>query len=133
MNKNIKLVVYLAVVLVVVWFGYKWWISSNQVDLQQELTGLEDVEAMVDNEVVYTDEGFSPNMIKVKVGDTVSFVNDSSNEMWVASAQHPTHEVLPEFDQLEEGGDYEYTFTEVGEWKYHNHLNPKDFGSVVVE
>ncbi len=133
MNKNIKLIVYLAVVLVVAWFGYKWWSSSKQVDVQGESAVSESVEAIEENMVVYGEEGFSPNPIKIKVGDTVSFVNDSFREMWVASAKHPTHEVLPGFDQLEEGTDYEYTFTEVGEWKYHDHLNPEYFGSVIVE
>jgi hypothetical protein len=55
--------------------------------------------------------------------------------MWVASAVHPTHQLLPGFDQLAsvaKGGTYEYSFAKVGTWKYHNHMKPTDFGGVVV-
>jgi hypothetical protein len=55
--------------------------------------------------------------------------------MWVASAVHPTHLLLPGFDELKstgKGGTYEYTFVKVGTWQYHNHVNPSDTGSVVV-
>ena len=41
--------------------------------------------------VSYTDAGFSPKDVTVSVGETVRFVNTSSNRMWVASDEHPTH------------------------------------------
>lgn len=85
--------------------------------------------------VTYTDSGFSPNPVTVKVGALVTFVNESSGAMWVASAVHPTHQLLPGFDQLKsvaKGGTYEYAFTKVGTWKYHNHVSPSDTGSVIV-
>lgn len=100
--------------------------------------------------ITYTDNGFSPNPLTVSVGDTVKFVNDSSHDMWVASAQHPTHtaysdttlnEHCPDadntaFDQCEElsnGESWEFTFDKEGEWAYHNHMRSSDFGKVVVE
>ncbi len=85
--------------------------------------------------VAYTDSGFSPASVTVKVGTTVTFVNNSAKQMWVASAVHPTHQLLPGFDQLKsvgKDGTYEYTFEKVGTWKYHNHVGPSDTGSVVV-
>lgn len=85
--------------------------------------------------VTYTDSGFAPDPLTVKIGTTVTFVNESSRGMWVASAVHPTHQLLPGFDQLSsavKGGTYEYMFVKVGTWKYHNHVNPTDTGSVVV-
>lgn len=86
--------------------------------------------------VSYTDAGFAPSPTTVAVGSTVTFTNESSKSMWVASAVHPTHSLLPGFDQLKsvgKGESYEYTFTKVGTWKYHNHVNPGDTGSVVVQ
>lgn len=86
--------------------------------------------------VKYTDSGFNPSQVTISINQTVTFINESSNQMWVASAFHPTHQELPGFDQLKEtgnGGTYQYTFTKVGEWKYHNHLNPKHFGAVIAE
>lgn len=85
--------------------------------------------------VQYTNSGFSPKEITVKVGTIVTFTNQSDGGMWVASAPHPTHSIYPELDQLKsvaKGGTYEFTFTKVGTWKYHNHLKSTDFASVIV-
>ncbi len=85
--------------------------------------------------VAYTDTGFASKTVTVKKGTNVTFSNSSSKGMWVASALHPTHQLLPGFDQLKSvavGGTYEYTFVKVGTWKYHNHVAPADTGTVVV-
>ncbi len=85
--------------------------------------------------VTYADGGFNPKIVTVSVGTTVTFMNDSSGAMWVASDIHPTHQLLPGFDELNsvsKGGSYEYTFVKVGTWTYHNHMNPSVKGTVVV-
>mgnify|MGYP001610676843 CR=1 FL=1 len=85
--------------------------------------------------VSYDAQGFTPKSVTVKVGSTVSWVNKGTGGMWVASALHPTHQLLPGFDQLKSvtnGGTYEYAFVKVGTWKYHNHVAASDFGTVVV-
>lgn len=85
--------------------------------------------------ITYTDSGFGPREVTVKKGSTVAFINESSSVMWVASAPHPQHTIYPEFDQLKsvpKGGSYEFIFTKVGTWKYHNHMKATDFGGVVV-
>ncbi len=85
--------------------------------------------------VQYTEGGFAPNTITVKKGTTVVFTNRSQGGMWVASAAHPTHQLLPGFDQKQSvatSGTYQYAFTVVGTWKYHNHVAPEDTGTVVV-
>lgn len=86
--------------------------------------------------VIYGDAGFSPDQIKVRKGGLVTFVNDSPRPMWVASDSHPTHTDLLGFDQKQgvgQQGNYSYTFTQAGNWKYHNHLNSGDEGMVIVE
>ncbi len=85
--------------------------------------------------VTYTDAGFSPKSVAVKRGTTVTFKNESSGNMWVASGVHPTHRLLPGFDELTgvtKGGTYDYAFVKVGTWQYHNHLKPTDLAIVVV-
>lgn len=85
--------------------------------------------------VSYGASGFAPNTVTVKIGTTVVWTNQSQGGMWVASAVHPTHQLLPGFDQLRSvaiGGTYEYTFVKVGTWKYHNHVQASDTGTVVV-
>lgn len=85
--------------------------------------------------VVYTDNGYQPKSLTIKKGTRVTFRNDSASSMWTASGTHPTHQLLPGFDQKQsvgKGGTYEYTFTSVGTWQYHNHVNPSDVGYIVV-
>jgi plastocyanin len=79
--------------------------------------------------------GYEPQSLTINNGDTVTFVNESDGKMWTASAPHPKHTDYPEFDQktaANNGGTYSFTFTKNGTWKYHNHLNPAQFGSVTV-
>jgi len=111
--------------------------------------------------VTYTNKGFEPKDFTVSVGTTVVWTNESDKQMWVASDPHPSHNALPGFDQqgptgheehdepessllqklgLEgrteaHGGGhavYEYTFSKIGIWGYHNHLSPNDKGKVTV-
>ncbi|TAL49512.1 hypothetical protein EPN83_00340 [Patescibacteria group bacterium] len=86
--------------------------------------------------VTYSDQGFSLSIVTIKVGDRVRFTNESSAGMWIASAPHPTHTIYPQFDQkasVAKGGAYEFTFSKIGDWTYHNHLNPAHKGRVIVK
>ncbi len=86
--------------------------------------------------VEYTNSGFSPASLTVKVGDTVTFVNHSSNQMWVASNPHPIHTDLSGFDEktaVGNGGSYSYTFTTAGTHNYHNHVHASDGGTIIVQ
>lgn len=88
------------------------------------------------HEVVYTTGGFNPAVTTVKTGEAVTFINTSGESFWPASSPHPTHTDYSEFDakgEIAHGKTYEFTFTKSGEWGYHNHLNPKMVGVVVVE
>ena len=97
-------------------------------------------------EINYTSEnGFTPDNLSIKTGDTVKFINKSTEEMWVGSNDHPTHAVYagtklrehcPDtsgtaFDQCGKGNEYSFTFNKVGSWKYHNHTRA-GMGGVIV-
>lgn len=102
---------------------------------ESPVTGSAKGGVMTEGEVSYTDTGYLPATLTVKKGTKVTFRNDSSGSMWTASGVHPTHQLLPGFDQLKsvsKGGVYEYTFTKVGTWKYHNHVKTADGGIVIV-
>lgn len=146
MNKNY--LVWGVVLLVVVLAGYymmKGYSKPTEQTQNQTVTtettspttvATTSGEVMTKATVDYTDSGFTPKSITVKVGTTVTWTNKASDKMWVASAPHPTHTDLPGFDQLgsvAKDGTYSYTFKKVGNWKYHNHLDPKDYGIVVVQ
>lgn len=86
--------------------------------------------------VTYNDEGFTPKNISIVQGQTVRFINKSSGNMWVASDNHPTHRIMPEFDEKKAVGNsesYEFTFTKTGEWTYHNHIKPNTIGTIIVK
>jgi len=83
-----------------------------------------------------SEKGFEPATVTIKSGDTVTFINVGAKAMWPASGPHPTHTGLPGFDALKgikPGDTYSYTFTKVGTWPFHDHLNPQAFGAVTVQ
>jgi plastocyanin len=98
--------------------------------------------------ITYTDSGFSPKAVTVAQGTTVTFVNQSSKQMWVGSAPHPTHEGYDgttekvhcasgytgpaPFDECSFGTSFSFTFTKAGTWGYHNHASSADWGTVTV-
>lgn len=86
--------------------------------------------------VAYTSSGFSPKTITIKKGGAVTFTNQSSGEMWVASNPHPIHTDYPGFDEkasVVNGESWSFTFDRTGSWGYHNHKNPSSMGTVVVQ
>ena len=86
--------------------------------------------------VTFTGGSFTPNSLTIKKGWTVKFVNKGQSSMWVASGPHPMHTNYPAFDQrasVGSEGSYSFTFDKVGTWKYHNHLNSSQTGTIVVE
>lgn len=86
--------------------------------------------------IKYTDSGFVPASVTIKKGETVEWNNETSNSMWIASSPHPQHTDYPGFDELKEaakGETYSFTFNKAGNWKYHNHLDAKDHGVVIVQ
>jgi len=86
--------------------------------------------------VNYTNSGFSPKTVTIKKGEVVTFVNQSSGDMWVASNPHPIHTDYPAFDEkvaVGSGSSWSFTFDQVGIWGYHNHKSPSNTGTIVVQ
>lgn len=108
------------------------------------------VVSIPENIVNYTNSGYSPSSLKVKLRTTVSFQNNTSSSMWTASSPHPQHTGYPGsgiskcngaekakiFDACNgilAGSSWSFTFDKAGTWGYHNHLNPSHSGAIVVE
>lgn len=100
--------------------------------------------------IIYANEGYSPQSITVKSGSSVTFTNEGSRQNWPASDIHPTHTLYPGssiqkcetserttiFDAcrgLSNGEKWPFTFTHKGAWRYHNHLAPNHTGTIIVE
>lgn len=153
MNKNI-IVSVLALVLVV--GGYFYYKNSYQAapPIYQQIvdtTTTADISSTVEKNVItLTDNGYVPAALTIKKGETVVFKNASSATSWPASAMHPSHVVYSgtslsehcpdtantSFDACKgylPGQSWSFTFDKVGTWKYHNHLNARQYGSITVE
>ncbi len=85
--------------------------------------------------VSYENNVFNPASVKIKIGDSVKFVNDDTAAIRVSSAPHPIHASYPKLESgtLEPGDSYTFTATEKVTIKYHNHFNPGAKGEIVVE
>jgi plastocyanin len=85
--------------------------------------------------ISYTDSGFNPGVIEVKLGSTITFVNNSSKELSVASTAIGGFGVtlLNQKGSINRGGTFSVTFTGTGTWSYMNRLNQRDGGNIIVK
>lgn len=102
--------------------------------------------------ITYTNSGFSPATVSVAAGQKVTFVNESSERMWVASDEHPIHtgydgtsvmqhcankaptgtNVFDECTAVAKGGSFTFMPLKTGSWNYHNHANDSRTGTLTV-
>lgn len=85
--------------------------------------------------VTKTDNGFSPQSVTIKAGQSVTWINDSGTTATVDSSPHPAHTDFPflNLGEFEDGNSMTLVFPDAGTYKYHDHLNSSHFGTVVVE
>ena len=147
MKKSITLVIVVAIIIlgVVLWYGPKQAEGPSTAPDTSSIPPLVGEPPAAQNPpastaqtipVTYGANGYAPNELEIKSGDTVSFKNESGQEMWPASGPHPTHDKYPEFDSkrgIPAGEFWSFTFTRVGTWKFHNHRDPTKTGSITVK
>ncbi len=146
MNKTATILV----ILIIVVIGIGLFMSQNTAtapapnDTTAPNIAEDDISGMV---VRYTDAGFAPAEVNIGAGTAVTFLNESSGDMWVAVDLHPTHTQYDStslrehcngatsetFDQCAVGSTYTFTFDKPGTWNYHNHLRPSATGTVIVQ
>jgi plastocyanin len=152
-------VVWVIIVIVVIALG--WWLYSKNSSAPVTNPAMQDgtsapIEQTRDEaaaeiiKVTYTSAGFTPSEITILKGQTVQFVNNTSGDMWVASAIHPTHSVYSSttlaqhcpdatgdaFDECvgaAPGTTWSFTFNKIGTWGYHDHLHASNFGKIIVQ
>jgi len=88
-------------------------------------------------EVKISKAGFSPEVIKLKKGTSLTWTNTDTKVHQPASDPHPTHDKLAELgdgEALAKGDSFSFTFEKAGSFTYHDHMNPLKFqGTVIVE
>lgn len=87
------------------------------------------------DKITIYDNKIEPSAIRISVGQTVTFQNNSSLAQKIASDPHPGHELLPDLysPPIYSGEKYQYTFNKIGRWRFHLEDNPSIAAEVVVE
>ena len=90
---------------------------------------------MEKNVVSITAGGFSPQTITIKVGESVTWTNNDSENHTVNSDPHPTHTLNPflNLGLIKTAEQKSVTISKTGTFTYHDHLNPSLTGSITVE
>jgi plastocyanin len=77
---------------------------------------------------------FSPTNLRVHVGDTVRFRNDSALSIRIVADLQPGQQT-PEFDSIgpiPPGGTFSYTFAKAGVFGYHEYDDENQTGVIIV-
>ena len=89
--------------------------------------------AETENVVSYSGtRGFLPMVMRIKLGESVTFRNSSTSGMWVASDRSEYPE-LNSLRSLGQGQQFIFTFNRVGTWGYNNRSQPGQTGTIIVE
>ncbi|MFA5997398.1 MAG: hypothetical protein WC791_02805 [Candidatus Paceibacterota bacterium] len=148
MNKTIGISLSLIAVLIAIagWFIFSIPRANAPISNTGDSTPVTQSSAQMSASVQYTAGGFSPSVVVIKQGGTVTFTSADGSRMWVASNAHPTHieysgtsrtahcpdTAKTAFDQCSSSSTYSFAFTDAGKWGYHNHVSPNDTGMIIV-
>jgi plastocyanin len=99
--------------------------SGNPV--QQSTTSIPSNSTVVKIVANAGSNSFSPNPIEVKVGETVTWINDDSGRHTVTS-----NDGVFESGMMGKGQSFSFTFDKAGEYPYHCTPHPGMVGSVAV-
>jgi len=159
MSKNNKIIVAAIIIAVILGIAYVFYVkpqttqapnivTNESIQNQPIVTNKPITNASTSATVTYNGTSFSPTNVTIKQGGTVNFINKSVNPMWVASNPHPFHTDYDStnkqthcvagyagpkpFDECSSGASFSFTFSKIGFWGYHDHLNGNATGTVVV-
>ena len=147
MKKAIVAIIILAAIIAGGYFIFSGTYQETSMPADEQLISQSSVvqtQTEEANVITYTEAGYSPSALEIKTGETVTFKNESSQSMWPASAMHPIHQEYPTtggclgsaFDAcmgVQPGDIWSFKFDIAGNWKYHDHLSPKNFGAITVK
>lgn len=126
----------LVIILIVIIGGLLVWYFTQEKPVSQN-RNVSNVEVLVPpKDTVWIVEGnFTPTVLKVSTGEKVTWVNKDEATRRVASDPHPTSTQLPQLvsSDLTKDESFSFSFTQKGEWGYHDYLNPIKKGKVIVQ
>ena len=79
--------------------------------------------------------GFTPKEVIIKTGGAIRWKNESGSQQTVNSDNYPANQLHKElnFGLFNNGSSVTYTFTKADTYGYHNQLNPKQTGKIIVQ
>ena len=81
------------------------------------------------NSVVIQNFAFSPNSLTVKVGTTVTWINQDSTTHTITS----DNGAFQSSGDINSGSNYTFTFSKAGTYPYHCSIHPNMKGTIVVQ
>lgn len=86
-------------------------------------------------EITLTEKGFSPSIITVKRGTTISWANKSGETATINSSDHPTHKkfVFLNLGEFEPNFSVQTQIMDEGTFTYHNDYKPEQTGIIIVK
>jgi plastocyanin len=127
--KNKKVVLGIVVVLVAAASIALWYTGSRSADQFSNSSKPEQAVIQI------TGSGFSPAVIKIKLGTKVVWTNDDSQPHTVNSNPHPEHNELTELNSplIAPRDSYSHTFDYNGTFGYHDEKHLTRTGTIIVE
>jgi len=85
--------------------------------------------------VTLTANGFVPQVLTIRRGQTVTWINNSGQQATVNSDPHPTHTAYPPLNlgEFNDGDSLSLRFPKPGRYGYHNHFDATQTGTIIVE
>lgn len=85
-------------------------------------------------DIIFTNNGFTPNVLTVKKGSLVTVKNESDKRVQFSSDSHPTHRLNTEMNLkvLRPGEAASFTASTVGEYGFHDHIDESMTGKLKV-
>ena len=84
--------------------------------------------------IIFTDKGFEPSRLSVKIGATVTIKNSSSKDVQFSSDDHPTHKLNSGMNLrvLAPGESAMFIANQAGDWGFHDHIDDSFTGTITV-
>jgi plastocyanin len=136
MNRGVLITV-LVILIVVVGGLLGWYFTKEKPIGTNTNSNLVNAEVMIPpkNTVWIVDGNFTPAVVTVAVGERITWVNKDLYKRKIASDPHPTGTSLPDLisSELTKDGSFSFSFTNKGQWGYHDYLNPIKKGTIIVQ
>src|SRR5215204_1940357 len=111
----------------------QWLVGGSEGD-SQERSSLPIMEEGKAISIVGNSGGnsYNPNLIEIKVGDTVTWINNDSSPHTVTTSSSSSNDSSFDSGVLRNGEAFSFTFDKEGQYSYFCTLHPSMVGTVVV-